>query len=160
MNIIFSVTLSFLISSAAIAKTQNNYRINCDKMSKTECDVVMATNQERMNNGLQALRVLPSCVDEAKYHAEDMASQNYFSHDGLTESWDQRMLRFQIPGSKGENIAAGQTSVPEVMTSWMNSPHHRENILNPNYRSMSTGLARGGTYGFYWVQCFSSANGQ
>lgn len=111
-------------------------------------------------NGLQALKVLSNCVNESQYHATDMAQQNYFSHDGLSESWDQRMNRFGVPGSKGENIAAGQKSVPEVMSSWMNSPGHRENILQAKFHSMSASLALGGTYGYYWVQCFSSADGK
>ena len=29
----------------------------------------------------------------------------------------------------GENVAYGQATVESVMRSWMNSPHHRENIL-------------------------------
>ncbi len=111
-------------------------------------------------NGLQALKILSNCVSESQYHATDMAQQNYFSHDGLSESWDQRMNRFGVPGSKGENIAAGQKSVPEVMNSWMNSPGHRENILQAKFHSTSASLALGGTYGYYWVQCFSSADGQ
>lgn len=54
----------------------------------------------------------------------------------------------------GENIAAGQQTPQDVMNSWMNSPGHRSNILNPNYTTIGVGFAKGGAYGTYWTQQF------
>ena len=54
----------------------------------------------------------------------------------------------------GENIALGQQSVGEVVRDWMNSPGHRANILNRNYRRMgAAAYARPGGR-IYWVQQF------
>lgn len=58
--------------------------------------------------------------------------------------------------SAGENIAAGQSSPQNVMDSWMNSPGHRKNILNPDFEYIGVGLARGGSYGIYWAQEFAT----
>ena len=58
--------------------------------------------------------------------------------------------------SAGENIAAGQSSPQNVMDSWMNSPGHRKNILNPDFEYIGVGLARGGSNGIYWAQEFAT----
>ena len=48
-----------------------------------------------------------------------------------------------------ENIAAGQTTAPQVVQSWMNSKGHKENIVNCTYTE--TGISRVGNY---WTQVF------
>jgi uncharacterized protein YkwD len=59
----------------------------------------------------------------------------------------------------GENIAEGQLSVSEVMDTWMHSPGHRRNILDPNYRELGVGLALGRSgdgWQVEWVQTFGA----
>jgi uncharacterized protein YkwD len=116
---------------------------------------------ERSKDGLGSLKVLSKCVEAARFHAQDMVDNNYFAHDGLTETWIQRMERFGLRagGSVGENIAYGQSSPASVMDAWMNSSGHRANILNSGYRSMGVGVVpdRGGR--LMWVQCFSGFPG-
>ncbi len=57
--------------------------------------------------------------------------------------------------SAGENIAAGQQTPQEVVTAWMNSPGHRDNILNPSFISLGVGIFyKEGGYGYHWVQEF------
>jgi uncharacterized protein YkwD len=51
----------------------------------------------------------------------------------------------------GENLAAGQTSPEQVVTQWMNSPGHRENMLQERFTEVGVGLREGGDYGLYWV---------
>ncbi|MCI8541588.1 MAG: CAP domain-containing protein [Erysipelotrichaceae bacterium] len=58
-------------------------------------------------------------------------------------------------GSEGENIARGQVSAQEVVSDWMNSPTHRENILRPEFTRMSVGLVNSGGV-WVWVQEFFS----
>jgi uncharacterized protein YkwD len=53
-------------------------------------------------------------------------------------------------GYKGENIAHGQTTAKEVMTDWMNSPGHRANIMNANFKQLGVGKV-----GTYWTQQFT-----
>ncbi|MBR1647520.1 MAG: hypothetical protein IJ685_12200 [Selenomonadaceae bacterium] len=56
----------------------------------------------------------------------------------------------------GENIAGGQTSSEEVMTSCMNSPGHRANILNSSFTKLGVGYVydSGAKYKDNWVQMF------
>ena len=50
-----------------------------------------------------------------------------------------------------ENVAMGQQNEEEVMKSWLKSPGHCANIMNPNVTEV--GVARSGTY---WTQLFAT----
>ena len=54
-----------------------------------------------------------------------------------------------------ENIAAGSNTAESVVNQWMNSEGHRNNIMNPDYTKLGVGMAKGGSYGTYWTQCFT-----
>lgn len=88
-------------------------------------------------------------------HSQDMAENNYFEHQnrrGLqaADRVDAAGYRWR---SVAENIAAGNTDVPAVMKSWMNSPSHCVNIMDPAHQEIAvTCVARPGTaYGTYWT---------
>ena len=50
----------------------------------------------------------------------------------------------------GENVAEGQTSVYEVMNSWINSPEHYQNMVNPAYTDFGAAMTND-----YWTQVFA-----
>ncbi|MFD0764681.1 CAP domain-containing protein [Mucilaginibacter lutimaris] len=94
--------------------------------------------------------------EAAKGHAKDMAKQNYFSHeskDGRTMTTRIITAGYVFKGWKsfavGENIAFGQTSIPEVMTGWFKSEGHCKNLMNPGFKEV--GVAENNKY---WVQDF------
>lgn len=96
----------------------------------------------------------------AQLHAEDMAINNYFDHVSL----DGRNPGDRITDAGynwrtyGENIAAGQRSVDEVMAGWLASPGHCANIMNPAFEEVGLGLYEysASRYGRYWVQNFGT----
>ena len=55
-----------------------------------------------------------------------------------------------------ENIAAGNSTPEETVEQWMNSPGHRENILNKDYKELGVGYyyKSNSEYKYYWVQLF------
>ena len=53
--------------------------------------------------------------------------------------------------SAGENIAMGQTTPEQVVQAWMNSPGHRENIMNSSFTHIGVGYVASGNY---WTQMF------
>src|SRR5882757_8040909 len=81
--------------------------------------IVEETNQERVLMGLHPLEIDDSLVTSARGHCFWMTSTENFRH---------------TTQPVGENIALGQESVGQVVRDWMNSPGHRANILNRNYR--------------------------
>jgi uncharacterized protein YkwD len=68
----------------------------------------------------------------ARAHNQDMLEHNFFSHTGSDGStpWDRFKRQGYINGAGGENIAKGQQTVQSVMSAWLNSPGHCENIMN------------------------------
>ena len=91
----------------------------------------------------------------AASHASDMASNNFFSHTGSGgSSFDKRIATagYRLADG-GENIAAGQTSVQAVISSWINSPGHCRNLMSPSYRDVGVACARSdaATYSHYWT---------
>ena len=67
------------------------------------------------------------------------------------------LLRFGITYSFwGENIAMGQDNPEIVVSEWMNSPGHRENILSPNFTFIGVGYYVDTDGTPYWTQIFTS----
>jgi uncharacterized protein YkwD len=131
----------------------------CGSMTGMACTVFQNINQQRINNGLAALKPHSNCVGMAQSHATDMAENNFFSHTSPTQGdFITRARRFGLTGSYGENIAYGYTPT-SVVTAWMNSSGHRANILSKVYRSTGVGYATNAAGRAYYVQCFSSTEG-
>ncbi|MEH7437803.1 SafA/ExsA family spore coat assembly protein [Neobacillus drentensis] len=130
---------------------------NFDAIKSVENQVIQLTNQERAKNGKPAMTADWELSRVARYKANDMRDKNYFSHTSPTYGSPFDMMKnFGISyRSAAENIAAGQTTPASVVQSWMNSSGHRANILSSNTR-IGVGYAKGGSYGYYWVQMFIS----
>jgi uncharacterized protein YkwD len=65
-------------------------------------------------------------------HSQDMAQRNFFAHTNLDgKTAGQRAISAGYNYAVlGENIAAGQRTVSEVMASWLDSPGHCNNIMD------------------------------
>ncbi|MCB0342517.1 MAG: hypothetical protein H6626_02370 [Pseudobdellovibrionaceae bacterium] len=126
--------------------------VACGGLSDWECEVLNLVNEQRQLNGVPALGLRSHCINEAQSHAQDMAVNGFFSHDNpiTGETTRDRMVRFGISGTWGENIAWGQRSPQQVMDAWMNSDGHKRNILNSSFKSIGVGF-----FDYHWVQCFT-----
>jgi uncharacterized protein YkwD len=84
-----------------------------------------------------------------------MAQNNYFSHDSLDgRAFTRRLTDAGYNYSAaGENIAAGDSTVEQVVKHWLNSPGHCVNMMNPTYREIGVACASNSssTYGNYWT---------
>jgi uncharacterized protein YkwD len=122
--------------------------------------VVTLTNAERAKAGCGALTVNSILTSAAQAHSADMAAHNYFDHnsqDGRSPFDRITAAGYQF-STAAENIAAGQRTPQDVMTSWMNSPGHKANILNCALHEIGVGYATSSssTYGAYWTQDFGT----
>lgn len=115
-------------------------------------DVFAQTNAQRVKAGLAALVSDPALDAAAAEWARHLASSCTFAHSSST--W--RNTRVAASGwvATGENIAAGQPDATAVVSSWMNSPGHKANILDRRYTGLGVGYATGSCYRTYWVQIF------
>jgi uncharacterized protein YkwD len=93
--------------------------------------LIAAHNRERKIADLPPLVANAKLEAAARIHARDMAEHDTMSHDGSDGSkFQDRTERQGYHGRKvGENVAEGQRTVEKVIKAWMNSPHHRDNIL-------------------------------
>ncbi len=97
----------------------------------------------------------------ASNHSLDMATVNFFDHtgsDGLSVNNRVTNLGYTYQ-AVGENIAAGQASIEQVMTGWLNSAGHCRNIMNPAFTEMGGNLTTSDSADFssYWTAVFARA---
>ena len=109
-------------------------------------------------NAARPLRWNNALAESARLHAEDMAHYDYFSHSGRdgsnpAERVERAGYRYR---ATGENIAAGQTSAEDAMATWIASPEHCANLMNPAFTEMGAAFAvdSGSKMGVYWTQTF------
>jgi len=110
---------------------------------------VCLLNKQRGSRGMHRLRLNRRLSAAATNHSRDMVRKQYFDHtsragrdvvDRLTHTG---YLGRATTWTVGENLAwgAGSRSTPrEIVVSWMNSPGHKANILNPRFREIGIGV--------------------
>ena len=124
-------------------------------MNSDEKEVFNLINQQRTNNGLSALKEDNEVQRVARIKAEDMVTNNYFSHTSPTYGSPFDMLKsFKISyKTAGENIAANSSNSGAV-NAWMNSSGHKANILNSSFNYTGIGVVNSSKYGKIFVQMF------
>jgi uncharacterized YkwD family protein/spore coat assembly protein SafA len=129
---------------------------NLAEVKRLAGEVVVLVNRERAKQGLAPLSHNWQLSRVARYKSEDMRDKNYFSHTSPTYGSPFTMMRnFGIRYmAAGENIAMGQQTPAAVMSSWMNSPGHRSNILSKNFTEIGVGVAKSKSGTIYWTQMF------
>ncbi len=93
-------------------------------------------------------------------HARDMAARSYMGHKGPDGSMpaDRATQAGYAWASIAENVAAGQTTAEEVVNTWLASPGHCANLMNPRYSDTGVAYAvnPAGEKGIYWAQVFAA----
>ena len=128
-------------------------------------------NEQRKTSGLPPLSWNPKIAQAALNHSTDMAKRNYFEHENpeghdFSYRYSQIGFNCQIPISQyrysggGENIMFmegyyGEEKIAsEIVTGWMNSTGHRQNILTSYFLSEGIGVAESKDGKIYATQDF------
>lgn len=130
----------------------------------TYTDRVLAlVNIERSYQGLSPLTWNAQLATAAQNHSSTMANNDFFAHTGVDGSpWDRINAAGYQYKAAAENIAKGYLTPDDVVTGWMNSPGHRENILNPELTEIGVGYyylendTGNVNYPSYWTQTFGT----
>lgn len=92
----------------------------------------------------------------ADVHSRDMVANNFFDHAGSNGSNPGQ--RITAAGydwrTWGENIAAGQTSIQQVVDGWIDSDGHCANLMNPAFIEVGLACVSGTvstSYRTYWT---------
>ena len=137
------------------SNTSGGNTIASNNMNRDEQEIFNLINKQRTNNGLTPLKIDEEVQKVARIKAEDMVTNNYFSHQSPTYGSPFDMLKsFKISyKSAGENIAANSSNTGAV-NAWMNSSGHRANILSSNYNYTGIGVVSSPRYGKIYLQQF------
>jgi uncharacterized protein YkwD len=107
--------------------------------------IVDLTNFVRAENHVTLLSQNSALMEGAQRHSQDMARLDQMLHDipgvplpSLTDRAAFVHYNFQL---LAENIAYNQADAASVVASWMKSPPHRQNMLNPSFTDIGLGLA-------------------
>lgn len=124
--------------------------------SKFANEVLVLVNKERTKAGLSALSMPNKLLEPANTRAKEI--KQVFSHtrpDG--RSWSTVLKDYNVSvQTAGENIAYGYNTPEAVVTTWMNSPGHRANILNSNFKNIGIGVYTDSKGTVYCTQIFSN----
>ncbi|MET8245857.1 CAP domain-containing protein [Streptomyces sp. NPDC005202] len=139
---------------ATKAPTHSSAPVTVSTEAAAETEVLKLVNEERAKVGCSPVAANSSLTDLAEEFSKAMADQNFFDHTDPTGAspWD-RAARLGISNLGGENIARGQADAAAVMEAWMNSPGHRANILNCDFKTLGVGV-HFGAGGPWWTQDF------
>ena len=112
-------------------------------------EVIRLTNEQRLQNGLNALSENSTLSSAAQAKGTDMLNKGYWAHfapDG-TSPWSFFINFGYRYTFAGENLARDFCSASDAVNAWMNSPSHKENILSPNYKEIGIGVVQGNLAG-------------
>lgn len=114
-------------------------------------------NKERRANGLNALEIDPKLTYMARRYSQEMITHDFFSHTSPVSG--ELLDRVQASGVPdgwllaGENLA-GAPTVESAFQGLMESPSHKDNMLEAKYTHVGIGVIDGGPYGKMFSQEF------
>jgi hypothetical protein len=139
----FAVFLFIFRLSASIVSV--NFSQNIFFADVTRTALINLVNQSREAQGLGILAENQKLDQAAMLKAEDMLKNNYFAHNspqGITP-WYWFLQSGYNYKYAGENLAIGFMDSKEIFNAWFDSPSHKENILNPNYKESGLAILNG-----------------
>jgi hypothetical protein len=111
-------------------------------------------NYARGQHGLAALSTSDVLMRSASLKADDEVACNQFTHTPCGKSVQEPFQRAGYADDSydwqvGENLADAQAplgAARNVMSSWLQSQEHRDNILSPNWKEQGIALQEPGSF--------------
>lgn len=114
----------------------------------TSQEVVRLTNQQREVQGVPTLRTSPLLEQAAAQKAQHMIQTGVFEH--YYQSGETTISPWQFVDEQGydyfyagENLGKDFSLAADLVQAWVDSPTHRENLLNPNYTEIGVAVVIG-----------------
>ncbi|MBI5357668.1 hypothetical protein HZB74_02360 [Candidatus Saccharibacteria bacterium] len=112
--------------------------------SQTIEKLLESTNSKRQESGSPALKLNPSLNSAAQAKADDMVLKNYWSH--ISPNGEEPWVFFEKANynylKASENLAYGFKSSDSTVNGWMNSPSHKQTMLDKNIQEVGFGIAK------------------
>ena len=145
--------LLLLLANAVFAPAT---ALTVDQWNGLERGVLDLVNRDRAAQGVGTLNGDSRLHDAARGHSQDMAANNFFSHTGSggTNAGDRIAAEGYAATAWGENVAAGFLTAESVVTAWLDSPGHRDNMRNGLFTDAGIGFVEAGAnadFATYWT---------
>lgn len=126
--------------------------VRIQHLREVERRIYVLTNEVRRKYHLSPLDRDDALVVTARAHSDDMLRRHFFSHvnpDGLAPKDRIAPAYSSTIARAGENIWSGhgydysdsKLMARVIVDSWISSPGHRANLLNPNYTHLGVGVS-------------------
>lgn len=142
----FFIVLAGLIFGSPQTGVNGNVLAYATEMSSG--GLLSSTNAQRAAQGKAGLAINGALTSAAQAKANDMVARNYWSHntpDGQAPWVFMDNAGYQYLKA-GENLAYGFANSSDTVTGWMNSPSHRENMLDGEYTEVGFGFTNSPNY--------------
>jgi uncharacterized protein YkwD len=157
----FIIFLTLLVSAGSealsIPKQKKDLSPSAKNVVLFEKEIFELLNKERVKQGLTVLGLSQPLTLLARKHSQDMAAHENLGH--LSSSGKDYTDRLVEDGfyfmKNGENVARSDTfSAGLIHQGFMNSPGHRENILDPKFEEVGIGVVCSQKKVYYVTQDF------
>ena len=147
--------LEILVAIVALSKEFDFVSLTdgLDDAEEVRAELLRLTNDARRTRKRRPLR-RDRCLERAaQSYADRMLSEGFYGH--LSPEGNDVAFRVRAGGCPrahvGENLARGQTSASQAVEGWLDSPGHRDNLLQPDFRRVGFGMALGRKADEYWI---------
>jgi uncharacterized protein YkwD len=121
-------------------------------LKEVERRIYQLTNEARRKSHLSPLDKDDTLVATARTHSNDMLTRDFFNHvnpdgkapqDRIVPAYSRTLARTgeNIWGGHGYDYSDSKLLARVIVDSWMTSPGHRANLLNPNYTHLGVGVS-------------------
>lgn len=161
--ILIQVILFFMYQSVVLADSRKENLEEIKKLVENQ-EIVLSDeeqktldliNQYRRENGLKELIPFSNLQEVAKLKAIDLVNNQYFSHNSPILGTPFEMLKNNGIDyiTAGENLA-GNITPENAVKAWINSPTHRDNLLDDSFEYTGICVIDSSIYGKVFVQLF------
>lgn len=108
-------------------------------------EIIKQTNSKRVEAGLQPVQYDEQLSKAAAAKASDMLARDYWAHVSPqgTQPWYFITAENYPYRYAGENLARDFADPTSIVKAWMDSPTHRENLLNSRYQDIGVAVVDG-----------------
>lgn len=112
-------------------------------------EVIRLVNIEREKNGLGPLKENDNLNVAAYKKGQNMFEEQYWAHYSPSgkDPWGFITGSGYKYAYAGENLARNFSNANDAVVAWMNSPTHRDNILNSKYQDIGISVVQGSLHG-------------
>ncbi|MDZ4686082.1 MAG: CAP domain-containing protein [Planctomycetaceae bacterium] len=125
-------------------------------LSADEAKLIELTNAERKKISTPAVRFDPVLMQVARGQSEHMARLKQISHELEGRTFTLRMKEAKYRAlAAGEICAEGARDPQEAVADWLESPGHKETMLDAKYTAVGVGIAADADGRWYYTQVFA-----